>query len=93
MSRRTSFSYSRIECLNDPERPTSLANAVDIIVEEEQKQKVARRQARWLPAIPLDPCGISPSGAHWWTYPPQGVRGSAVCRHCGMRPVQNARNG
>lgn len=83
MARLTTFSYSRGERLNDPERPTNIAEVVEDIVKEERAQKSARRQQRFLPAVtPAEPCAESPSGAHWWRYPAQGTRGKVRCKFC-----------
>ena len=71
------------ERINDPETVTSLHEVVVDIIREEVEVKKARKREKFLVPMVADPCGSSPTTAHWWVYPVQGKRGQPWCRYCG----------
>jgi len=77
------------ERLNNPELPTSIAEVVADIQQEERDRKAASKQ-RYYIAPTINPCSDSPTTAHHWVYPPSGTQGPVICRYCTLSLVLNA---
>lgn len=71
------------ERINDPEIPSTLKDVAEDLAREEKEKKTAKNRARFVVPFVKEPCEVSPTGAHWWIYPPQGVRRETFCRYCG----------